>query len=131
VPRVSRAFVRTALACLAAGLLAGVLGALPGGVGPRIPALEPVRMHLLVVGWLTGLVVGVAHWLFPSRGRDAPLWIVYALLYGGLGMRVVAEPSRAAWGGAPWGTLLVLSAVTQAAALFTFAAVLWPRVRGS
>ena len=129
MPPVSRAFVRTALGCLAAGLAAGVLGALPGG-GLHVPALEPVRVHLLVVGWLTGLVVGVAHWLFPARGRDRPLWAVYALLYGGLGLRVVAEPARAAGAGGPWGTLLALSALAQAAALLAFAAVLWPRVRG-
>jgi hypothetical protein len=130
VPPVSRAFVRTALGCLAAGLAAGVLGALPGG-GLHVPALEPVRVHLLVVGWLTGLVVGVSHWMFPARGRDRPLWVVYGLLYGGLGLRVVAEPARAGGTAGPWGALLALSAVAQAGALLTFAAVLWPRVRGS
>lgn len=128
MPPVSRAFVRTALGCLAAGLAVGVLAALPGG-GLHLPALEPVRVHLLVVGWLTGLVVGIAHWLFPFRGPDRPLWVVYGLLYGGLALRVVAEPARAAEAGGPWAALLVLSALAQAAALVTFAAVLWPRVR--
>lgn len=123
--------MRTALGCLAAGLAAGVLAALLPSAGASIPALEVVRVHLLVVGWLTGLVVGVAHWLFPDRGSDRPLWVVYALLYGGLALRVVAEPTRAAGGRSPWGALLVVSALAQASALVLFSGLLWPRARGS
>jgi len=127
VPRVSRWFAATALVSLVAGLVVGVVAA-ASGAASRIPALEAVRIHLLVVGWLTGLVVGVAHWLFPRRGSDAPLWVVYGLLYGGLLLRVVSEPARLSTGGTAWGGALVLSALAQAAALSVFAAVLWPRV---
>jgi len=127
VPRVSRVFVRTALACLLAGLTVGVLAAWPGGPAAGVPGLEPVRVHLLVVGWLTGLVVGVAHWLFPRRRDGAAPWAVYGLLYVGLALRVAGEPAWLASGSEAWAGVLAASAVLQAAALVMFAAILWPR----
>ena len=127
MPRVSRVFVRTALACLVAALGVGVAAAWPGSPAAALPGLEPVRVHLLAVGWLTGLVVGVAHWLFPRRRDGAAPWVVYGLLYGGLLLRVVGEPAWRLGGGAGWARVLAASAVLQAAALVTFAVLLWPR----
>jgi len=127
VPRVSRIFVRTALACLLAGLALGVAAAWPGSPAAALPGLEPVRVHLLVVGWLTGLVVGVAHWLFPRRREGPAPWVVYGLLYLGLLLRVVGEPAWRTTGAVGWARALAASAVLQAAALVVFAAMLWPR----
>jgi hypothetical protein len=88
---------------------------------------------LLVVGWLTQLIFGVAFWLFPKhpsappRGSDRLGWICFALLNLGLLLRAVAEPLQGL--GRPSARLLVASAVAQLLAGWAFVINTWPRVR--
>jgi len=134
VPPVTRWMVRAAMLYLLAALLLGIALQLP--LARRIPALGsiwPTYLHLLVVGWLSQLIFGVAYWMFPRysaerpRGSEALGWATFGLLNAGLLLRVVAEPWRAVSGRGDG--LLVVSAVLQAAAASTFAANTWPRVR--
>lgn len=139
MPTLTRVFIKTALVYLLFALAAGCL--LLAGPAAGVPAawrllLQPVYVHLFVVGWVTQLIFGVAWWLFPPRSREAPrgderlAWVAYAGLNAGLLLRVVAEPLHAAEPGAVSARLLVLSALLQAAAGWLFAAHLWPRVKG-
>ncbi|MEP7227401.1 MAG: hypothetical protein ABI785_08575 [Gemmatimonadales bacterium] len=103
----------------------------------RVPFLRvvwPTYLHLLVVGWLTQLIFGVAFWLFPKpssartqRGERLG-WTSFVLLNLGLLLRVLGEP-RALLGGDAAG-LLVSSAVAQLLAGWAFVANTWSRVRG-
>lgn len=96
-------------------------------------ALWPTYVHLLVVGWLTQLIFGVAYWMFPRysaerpRGSERLGWTTFALLNIGLLLRVIAEPWHALTG--QGAALLVGSALLQLLAGWTFVANTWPRIR--
>jgi hypothetical protein len=119
---------------LVAALLLGVAMQLP--VAARLPVLRsvwPTYLHLLVVGWLTQLIFGVAFWLFPRysaerpRGSEPLGWVAYGLVNLGLLLRLAGEPWRAVGGDAV--ATLLLSAAAQLVAVWLFVLNTWPRVR--
>lgn len=129
MPRIVRWYLRTALIMFVLALAAGVLQAL------STPGLTPVYFHLLMVGWVTQFIMGVALWMLPKytqaqpRGSDRLSWAGYGLLNLGLVLRAVAEPANALSPGGMMGWALALSALLQwlAGALFVFNA--WRRVK--
>lgn len=136
MPDLARLFVKTALLYLAGGLLAAV--ALTPPVLARAPALAamaPSLVHLLVVGWLTQLIFGVAYWLFPRYSRDAPYGntrparLSFVVLNAGLLLRLAAEPLHAWQPAAWWAWSLVAAALLQWLGGVLFAAYLWRRVK--
>jgi hypothetical protein len=100
---------------------------------PFLAAVWPTYLHLLVLGWLTQLIFGVALWLFPKhspgrpRGDERLGWASFFLLNAGLVLRALAEPSHAL--GHRVGGLLVMAAVAQLLAGWAFVLNTWPRVR--
>jgi len=137
MPLLTRLFVKTAIVYFVAALLTGLLlAARPVlGLPPIVAGLSPVYFHLLMVGWITQLILGVAHWMFPRytkeqpRGRDWLTWATFLLLNSGLLLRVIAEPARTVSADVVWGWLLALSALLQWLAGMAFVANLWPRVK--
>lgn len=137
MPFLTRLFIKTALLYFIAALLTGLLVAARPVLGlPTIVAgLSPVYFHLLMVGWVTQLILGVAHWMFPIFSREEPRgkdWLtltIYLLLNAGLLLRVIAEPARTVNNATAWGWLLALSALLQWLAGMAFVANLWPRVK--
>jgi hypothetical protein len=134
MPTLTRWFVKSGLLYLVAGFLLAVLMQWPATRGwPVLRAAWPTYVHLLVVGWLTQLIFGVAFWLFPKysterpRGSERLGWISFALLNAGLLLRIAGEP-RALMGGDA-ATLLTASAVAQLLAGWAFVANTWPRIR--
>ncbi len=131
MPKLVRWYIRAGLVYLVAALLAGLLLAAPG---THIPGLTPVYFHLLMVGWATQLILGVAYWMFPRYSKEAargPTWLgvmIFAALNLGLLLRAAAEPLQAA-GLDEAGWLLAVSALLQMAAGWMAVAALWPRVR--
>jgi len=129
MPVLSRWFVRTALLCLLAALGLAVLTSARGGV----TLFGPTVLHLLVIGWLSQMVFGVAYWLFPTRSGAEPRgrawlgWLCYLSLNIGLLLRVWAEPSTSA--SALRSAVLLGSAALQLAAAIAFVVNTWPRVR--
>ena len=134
----ARLFIRTALVFLLAAFLAGGLILINQGLGlePRIGLLLPVFYHLLMVGWATQLICGVALWMFPPLSRERPRgnerlgWLTYAALNSGLLLRAIVEPLHTlapqAWSG--WA--LAISALLQMLAIWAFVIAIWPRVKG-
>lgn len=121
---------------LLAALLVGALLALrsPLGLSPFFLRLGPVYFHLFLVGWVTQLIFGTVHWLFPgaraARAQTATLgWVTLALLNSGLLLRVLGEPLSAGQAGGFWGWLLVLSALLQWLGGLTYVVFVWPRTR--
>jgi len=130
VPPLSRWYVKLAIVYFIAALVVGALQALLD-----IPYLGPAYVHMLVVGWITQMIFGVAYWMFPKysperpRGDNALAIATFALLNAGLLLRVIVEPLRARHPGAAPGWLLVVAGAAQALAGVGFALNTWPRVK--
>jgi hypothetical protein len=129
MPRLSRWFIRTGIVYLGLSLLAGILQL----VSSWGPLLWPTYVHLLVVGWLTQLIFGVAFWMFPRHSAQTPRgseplgWACFWLLNSGLLLRLVGEPGRAL--GLKTDALLLLSALLQLGAGMAFIVNTWPRIK--
>ncbi|HXE57835.1 MAG TPA: hypothetical protein VNK43_07535 [Gemmatimonadales bacterium] len=135
MPPQTRWFLRAALLYLVAALALGVILTLPRAVEahPLLGALWPTYLHVLVVGWLTQLIFGVAYWMFPRhsagrpRGSAALGWASFWLLNAGLLLRLVAEPWQVL--GGQVGVVLVASAALQLGAGWAFVLNTWPRIK--
>ena len=134
MPTLTRWLVKAALAWLVAALVLGIAIQLP--LAARVPVLRaawPTYLHLLTVGWLTQLIIGVALWLFPKhsaarpRGSERLGWVTFVSLNLGLLLRVLGEPRRAL--GHDTHLVLAVSAVAQLVAVGAFVLNVWPRVR--
>ena len=127
MPTVTRWALKTALGWAAAAMLVGVLLAWPGA--PALP--YPTYLHLLTVGWLSNLIFGVAHWMFPRASAERPrgderfAWAGWGLLNAGLILRIAAEGAL----GAQHSPALLLSALLQLLAVWSWVVHLWPRVK--
>jgi heme/copper-type cytochrome/quinol oxidase subunit 1 len=102
---------------------------------PAFASLTPVYFHLLMVGWVTQAIFGVAYWMFPKFSRDQPrrsetqARATFVLLNLGLILRVIGEPMQAFGAQSIWGWLLALSAVLQWLAGLLFVVNIWARVK--
>lgn len=136
MPPLTRWMLKTSLGYLVMALLVGIMQ----GLAPILPPgflffrqLEPVRVHLFVVGWITLLIFGVVFWMFPKYSREKPRghewlgWSAYGLLNAGLILRVIGETAASL--GPVFGWMLVISALLQWSAGLAFVLNTWPRVK--
>jgi hypothetical protein len=135
MPTLSRWCIKTGLIYFAAALILGIIVTFDTVAhSGTARTLWLVYLHLLVVGWITFLIVGVAFWLFPRYDRDRPYgpltlgWTGYRLLNGGLLLRAAVEPISGI-SGTNLDLLLVISAIAQWLGGIAFVVLLWPRVR--
>jgi hypothetical protein len=136
MPFIVRWYLRTALVMFLLAFAVGILQAL-GTPLPALPAgLAPVYIHLLVVGWITQFIMGIAIWMLPKysqekpRGIESLSWAAYFALNIGLLVRAFGEPLNALHPGSAWGWTLVLSALLQWTAGLLFVVNSWSRVKG-
>jgi hypothetical protein len=138
MPALTRWFLKSSLLYLLAALIVGLLlAANTAGILRAIPAgIGPLYFHLFMVGWVAQLIFGIVFWLFPKYSKERPRgyeglgWATYILLNVGLLLRVVGEPANSARPGEVWGWLLAVSAVLQWLAGLAFVVNTWPRVHG-
>ena len=140
MPPLARTFVKAAFLYFIAAFVLGALMMLDQwlGLGRWLRAVYLSHLHLLVVGWITQLAIGVAYWIFPRfrreeaaepRGSEALGWAVFYSLNGGLLLRFLFEPFLL-MDPAPWlAAVVALSGVLQALAALGFAWLIWGRVR--
>lgn len=137
MPLLTRSFAKASLIYfLLALLIASLLAAQPLLDLPReISALRPVYIHFFVVGWLTQLIFGVMHWMFPKVSRERPrgnetlIWAVFITLNIGLVLRAFSETLIAIQPALTWRVMLAASAVLQWLSGLAFVANTWPRVK--
>ena len=137
MPTITRTLIKTAMSYALIGMLLSALWLihLAWPLHPLLAYLQPTALHLLVVGWLTQLIFGVAIWMSPPwskaqpRGPQVPNWICYALFNGGLVRRLIAAPLNSYRPTAALGWLLVVAAIMQVAAIWLFVLLVWSRVR--
>ena len=140
MPPIARNFVKAAFLYFLAAFLLGALMMLDRWLGfsrwLRVVYLS--QLHLLVVGWITQLAIGVAYWIFPRflkeqdsrpRGSDNLAWTVLICLNAGLLLRFIFEPFYL-MGPQSWlAALLALSGILQALAALGFGWLIWGRIR--
>ena len=140
MPPLARAYVRASFAYFVGAFLLGALILIDtwSPFSRWLRAAGTSQLHLLMVGWITQLAIGVAYWIFPRnlkgldprpRGSDALAWAVLATLNVGLLLRLIGEPLYR-MGFSPWpSAVLALSGVLQAAAALGFGWLIWRRIR--
>ncbi len=133
MPTLTRWFLRAAIVNLVAALALALLLALPA-FADSAAAWRPVYVHLLVMGWATQMIFGVALWMFPRR-RPLDLksfdwlgWGCFGATNLGLALRALAEPALQAGRWASAGTGVAIAAALQLAAILAFVVQVWPRV---
>ncbi len=138
MPAITRCMIKTSLAYFLLALLIGLFQALSAllptaGWLQVLRGVEPTRIHILVIGWITMLIFGVAYWMFPKYSREKPRgtaglgWASYGLLNAGLILRIISE--SAARPGTILGWLLVVSALLLWLAGAAFFVNTWPRIK--
>lgn len=140
MPPIARSFVKAAFLYFLAAFLLGALMSLDRWLNFSrwLKLVYLSQLHLLVVGWLTQLAIGVAYWMFPRlrkdqdsrpRGSDTLAWGVLVCLNVGLLLRFALEPFYLT-GPKTWlAAMLALSGFLQAAAAVGFGLLIWARVR--
>lgn len=133
MPTLTRWFLRAAIVNLVAGLALGLVLALPMGADLS-PGWRMVYVHLLVMGWATQMIFGVAYWMFPRRvpldltAFDTIGWTCFATMNAGLLLRAIAEPILAVRASPPAAAGLLLAALLQFVSVVAFVFQAWPRV---
>lgn len=137
MPQLSRAFIKTGMVFFGLSLLLLLWTAL----ADLFPTLEaggywmPVFWHLLMVGWITQIIMGVSYWMFPKISRDNPYgpvwvgWSCYGMLNVGLLLRAISEP----WVGSAGmvkNVGMTGSALLQWLAGLFYIGLVWNRIRG-
>jgi hypothetical protein len=141
MPHEARLFVKTGLVYLGLTFLFGSTLLLFEAFGRSAPYIFGIEhAHFGDVGWLVNIVIGIALWLLPlnrerfphTQGRypSSAVYACFALLNGGLALRLLAEPWYQLGGHPPLAaTLLAISAIAQPAAIAIFVGIAWQRVR--
>ena len=137
MPPLIRRYIKTSFGFLVAGLLLG--GYLT--VGEFLLGLYPPRLaitahvHLLLVGFMLMMIIGVATWMFPRPAKDDARYraelaeAVYWVMTLSTIVRAGAE-LWAGWSGTPWLRVLVaLGSLGQLLGAALFVINMWTRVR--
>ena len=140
MPPIARTFVKAAFVYFLVAFLLGALMMLDRWLvfSRWLRVVYMSQLHLLMVGWITQLAIGVAYWIFPRfpkeqdprpRGSDSLAWFVLISLNAGLLLRFVIEPFYLT-GAKPWlAALMALAGVLQALAAVGFGWIIWGRIR--
>jgi heme/copper-type cytochrome/quinol oxidase subunit 1 len=136
-----RRYIKTAIGFLVLGLLLGGWMIARRELSGRAPGAYEVsaHTHLLLVGFVMMMILGVALWLFPrpekTDQRYRPLFveIAYWMLAAGTLVRATGEFFHDAAGdgwlpAVRWSIVAASAAQIAAIALFFF--TMWSRVRG-
>jgi heme/copper-type cytochrome/quinol oxidase subunit 1 len=132
-----RRYLKTAVVFLFVGLISG--GALlvrreVAGLYPS-PMLVSAHAHVILVGFVMMMILGVAQWMFPRLPReDGPAQprapeIAYWILTVGTTLRFAAEVARAGTEAGIVRLAVVTGGLSQIAGLALFFYGLWPRIR--
>lgn len=132
-----RRYVKTSFVFLLAGLAVGayivvaqfVLGTQP----PRL--YVTAHAHLLLVGFVLMIVMGVATWMFPRPARDDARYrpgvaeAVYWIMTGATALRALAELLAPLLGAPALLPLIAVGGLGQLAGTALFVVNMWWRVR--
>lgn len=132
-----RRYLKTGIVFLLAGLVLG--GALLArwelaGVYPS-PTLISAHAHVILVGFVMMMILGVAQWMFPRPAKDDPRYrpqvaeAAYWILTGATALRFGGEIIREGSAALVVRAIVVAGGLGQIAGLALFFYNLWPRIR--
>jgi cbb3-type cytochrome oxidase subunit 1 len=132
-----RRYIKTSLVFLLLGLALGGHLVVSEFLLDHHPArlLVTTHAHLLLVGFMLMMVMGVATWMFPRPARDDARYrpalaeAAYWLMTAGTALRAAAEVTvgTTGWLGIRW--LVAVGGLGQLAGAAVFAVNIWRRVR--
>jgi cbb3-type cytochrome oxidase subunit 1 len=137
MPPLIRRYIKTSFAFLIAGVLLGSYVS----VGQYVMTTYPPRLiitahvHLLLVGFMLMIVMGVATWMFPRPARDDARYrpelaeAVYWTMTMATCVRAVAELLGAYADSSALRAAIALGGLGQAAGVLLFVINMWTRVR--
>jgi hypothetical protein len=137
MPTLSRWFIKIGMLYFVAGLLMGaLLMAQPVmGWSSSLQALRPVYLHLLFIGWVTQIIMGVGYWMFPKQSQENPRgserlgWAVLILLNVGMILRAIGEPAMILAPQAGLGWMLATASLCLLLAGWGFIFNTWRRIK--
>lgn len=150
MPTTSRLFVKTSLIYLGVGAVIGALLLVNRWIplGSPVLALRTSHVQVLIAGWLTQLIMGVAWWLFPplalrprsdalrvtrrgqaQRGSEPLFWATFVSLNAGILFQAVFGPLYTWTKVGAFNLLAGISGLFLLLAALTFVANMWGRVR--
>lgn len=132
-----RRYLKTAIGFLFVGLVAGgvmlvrreLLGIYPSAM------LVSAHTHVILVGFVMMMILGVALWMFPRPAKDDPRYrpraaeAAYWIVSGATALRFASEVGHAAIGATPLKVAMIAGGLGQIVGLAVFFANLWPRIR--
>jgi hypothetical protein len=150
MPTTSRVTIRISIIYLCLGAALGTLLLVNRWIllGPAVSVLRVSHIAMLVIGWLTQLILGVAWWLLPplgigsrtgdgsprrgqaQRGSEPLFWATVLFLNIGVLMQALFQPLFLLTHVNTLGRIADLADLFLLAAAVTFVVNLWARVRG-
>lgn len=133
MPLITRLFLKAGLLFLFSSLITGIFLQLEF---ISIPIFHALFWHMLMLGWITQIIMGVSLWMFPGRTREESFsnqkwpWLAFVFLNSGLLLRVISEPFIQQSTHVIWKILLIISATLQLIAVGAYLIEIWPRVKG-
>jgi cbb3-type cytochrome oxidase subunit 1 len=137
MPPLVRRYIKTAVVFFLLGMLvAAVRSVTPGFAGGAVPHLLVVaHVHILLVGFVLMLIMGVATWMFPRAAKEDPRYrpglaeAIYWIMTVATTLRFAAEVVGAYRPGSGLGFLITAGGLGQVLAGVLFAHNMWARVR--
>jgi hypothetical protein len=150
MPTTSRVTIRISIIYLCLGAALGTLLLVNRWIllGPAVSVLRVSHISMLVIGWLTQLILGVAWWLLPplgirhptddglprrgqaQRGSEPLFWATVLCLNVGVLLQALFQPLFLLTQVNALGRIAGLADLFLLAAAVTLVVNLWARVRG-
>ncbi|WP_138430965.1 NnrS family protein [Fodinibius saliphilus] len=131
MPFISRIFIKSGMVYFVLSLFAGLFLEIEQF---SFPALMPLFWHMLMLGWITQIIIGVSIWMYPGRNKEEGFWnqkwnwFTFIFLNIGMALRVAAEPMMTEQHAEFWNILIVISAVLHVLGGITYLIEIWPRI---
>jgi magnesium-transporting ATPase (P-type) len=134
MPRITRWFIKSGIIYLFLGIVLAFLSELPFIQSGTL--LLPVYWHMIVIGWITQIIMGVSIWMFPRKRRDRKKTETFAAvtsfwsLNAGLLLRFLCEPFLPFFTKNPLMIITIsVSILLQLAGILFYVFEIWPRVQ--
>ncbi|MEX0609330.1 MAG: hypothetical protein WD016_11530 [Balneolaceae bacterium] len=130
MPLITRLFIKSGMIFFVLSLITGVIMQFEEFT---FPVLLPLFWHMLMLGWITQIIMGLSLWMFPGRKTEESFrnqifaWLAFSCLNTGLILRVITEPF-VTYQNTFFKALLAVSAVLQVLAAVFYIIEIWPRV---